>query len=182
MAISGICGYCQQHAPAFSRIVAPFIYGHPLDQLITGLKHGRNLSAGRVLAQLLAKHLETRLCVRPHCLIAMPLHRKRLFTRGFNQAREIARGVAAATGIALVDGLAHRVVHTPMQQNLNRQLRAKNLRNSFSASEEAAGLHIAVIDDVVTTASTARAISSALLSAGAADVEIWCIARTALEN
>ncbi|MCK9503212.1 MAG: ComF family protein [Porticoccaceae bacterium] len=182
MIISGICGHCQQQPPAFSRVVAPFIYGHPLAQLITGLKHGRNLSAGRVLAHLLAEHLETRLSARPDCIVPMPLHRRRLLTRGFNQAREIARGVAAKTAIPLVDGMARRVVHTPMQQNLNRHHRASNLRNGFSASPRVAGLHIAVVDDVVTTTSTARAISATLAKAGAEKVEIWCVARTALEN
>jgi Predicted amidophosphoribosyltransferases len=69
-----------------------------------------------------------------------------------------------------------------MQQGLDRDARKKNLRGAFRARTDCRGLHIAVVDDVVTTASTARAVAQALKAAGAEKIEIWCAARTRLEK
>ena len=69
-----------------------------------------------------------------------------------------------------------------MQQGMSREARRRNLKAVFKAKTTAQGLHIAVIDDVVTTASTARSVAKALKSAGAETIEIWCLARTQLEK
>lgn len=180
---SAICPHCLSKPPPFSRIVAPFVYGSPLDKLILALKYGGELSAGRALGNLLAEQLSARLQEsRPDCLAPMPLHWRRRFERGFNQSREIARALSQASAIPINNGLVRRIRNTPKQQGLTREQRQKNIRKAFVASPRCAGLHIAVIDDVVTTASTARAVAAALKAAGAREVEIWCLARRALEK
>lgn len=182
--VQGICGHCLDAPPDFFRILAPFRYASPLSELITALKHGGDLSAGRTLGALLARHVldPSQEVFMPQVLLPMPLHWRRLWARGFNQAGEIARVVAADAGIPLRGRLARRVANTPMQQQLDRRLRQRNLRGAFAAAPACANLHIAVIDDVVTTASSARALATALMGAGAASVQIWCLARTALEK
>lgn len=192
LAMDAICPRCQQRPPPFSNILVPYLYGPPLDRIITGLKHDGKLSGGRVLGALLAKHVLAKHALEkygedqqgplPDCLVAVPLHWRRRLHRGFNQAREIARMVSAQTGIPLANRLVFRVTHTTTQQGQNRGERRKNLRGAFAARACCKGLHIAVIDDVVTTTSTARAISRALMAAGARRVEIWSVARTALEK
>jgi ComF family protein len=180
-----ICPHCLSRPPPFSRIVAPFVYGSPLDKLILALKYGGELSAGRALGAVLAQQLSAAQRTpeaRPDCLAPMPLHWRRRLERGFNQSREIARALSFATGIPIHNRLVRRIRNTPRQQGLNREQRQKNIRGAFVANPKCAGLHIAVIDDVVTTASTARAVAAALKAEGAKEVEIWCLARRALEK
>jgi len=163
-------------------VIAPYIYEPPLSHIITRLKHAGDLTAARVLGTLLAQHIMQSNIAKPDRLTAMPLHWRRHFSRGFNQSQEIARTVSQATGIPLSSGLVRRIRHTPSQQGAARQQRVRNLRGAFLAKPGCRGLAIAVIDDVVTTTSTARAVAHALKHAGAARVEIWCLARTALEK
>jgi ComF family protein len=181
LALTGLCGHCQKSPPAFSRIVAPYRYQFPLDRLILGLKHHRQLAASQVLGHLLAKHLRT-IKVAPDVVVAMPLHWRRRWMRGYNQARELARAVAGELQLPLADDRVCRSRHTAMQQQFNRSQRRANVNRAFTATGPCNGLHMAVVDDVVTTASTARAIAACLTNAGASKVEIWCVARTTLEN
>ena len=177
-----ICGHCLKSPPDFSRIFTPFRYQPPLDSWINRFKHNSDLRVGKVLGQLLAKHcvMEMENTEKPDCLIPTPLHWRRRFQRGFNQSYELARVVAGSTGIALAPHLVKRTRHTTHQQSLDRGERLNNLRNAFTASPNCRGLHIAVVDDVVTTATTARVLASALTAAGAESVEIWALARTSL--
>ena len=180
----GICGHCLKSPPDFFRVVAPYEYRPPLDGWILGLKHRGELRAGRTLGWLLADHLlsHREQLFWPDCLVPVPLHWRRRLGRGFNQAQEIARMISLRTGLPICRDLAHRARPTDHQQALTREQRARNMRRAFEATPEAEGRHIAIIDDVVTTASTARALSTALINAGARSVQVWAVARTALEK
>lgn len=180
----GICGHCLKSPPDFFQIVAPYSYEPPLDGWIIRFKHHGDLRAGRVLGWLLAQYINGQFdtLLKPDCLLPVPLHWRRRLSRGFNQADEITKLIARETGLPLNRRLVSRNKHTGHQQTLNREQRRRNLRRAFLASPRCDGLHIGVIDDVVTTASTARAIASALTDAGARSVQIWAVARTALEK
>jgi ComF family protein len=182
MALKGICGNCLKSPPDFSRVYAPFIYGAPVDRLVLSLKHHRQLAAAEVLGDLMVRHLTNLPLQGVDVLLPMPLHWRRRFGRGYNQARELARVVSKQMGIPVDSTLARRTRHTAMQQQINRKHRRRNLRNAFMAEASCQHLRVAVIDDVMTTGSTARELASTLIKAGAADVQIWCVARTALEN
>ena len=178
LADAGICGNCLSRTPDFSRIRAPFLYTAPLSDWINGFKHHGDLRTGRLLGQLLSEHIARQPALEaPDFLLPMPLHWQRRFSRGFNQAQELARVVGDDLGLQLAPGLVRRSRHTPHQQNLSRRARRQNLHKAFTVRGDCRGLRIAVIDDVVTTASTARAIATTLLSAGARSVEIWAVAR-----
>lgn len=179
-----ICGECQARRPAFAQVVTPFSYGFPLDALIPAFKHHGQLAYGRLLARLLSEavrfHYDEHGQAMPDCVIAMPLHRQRLAERGFNQAEELARPIARALAIPLRSGLLKRSRATKPQQGLAARARRSNLIGAFycPTPRAVAGLHVALVDDVVTTGSTVEEASRTLLSAGAASVSIWCAART----
>src|SRR5574341_553019 len=108
----------------------------------------------------------------------MPLARGRLAERGFNQALEIARVVAARTGIALLRDAARKVADTPPQAALPWKKRAKNVRGAFACDADLTGRRIAVVDDVLTTGATLDELARVLRKAGAAGVTGWVVART----
>jgi len=109
-------------------------------------------------------------------LAPVPLHPARLRERGFNQSERIARVLAARLGLALTNTLLRRVQRTADQKQLDAAARGRNLQGAFRA-EDCAGRRIALVDDVITTGATAEAATAALLAAGAAEVEVWCLAR-----
>lgn len=182
--IEQLCGKCQQSPPAFAQVVAPLLYRFPLDSLIPAFKHHGQLAYGRLLARLLSDavqhHYQERQLAWPDLLLPMPLHPKRQAQRGFNQAFELARPIARSLTLKLDSNNLIRQRPTPAQQGLNATERQHNLAGAFHCRhpERLADLHLALIDDVLTTGSSAQEASRTLLAAGAASVSVWCVART----
>lgn len=177
------CGQCSRHAPAFNRVEAPWHYGFPVDALITRFKHQRQWPLGRLLARLLGNWLEHRFAddlPRPSLLLPVPLARRRLRERGFNQAAMLARWLGGQLGIACDLHLLQRPHETLSQQGLTAKARRRNLRHAFALGDHAAikGVHVAIIDDVLTTGATAQALASLMRAAGATRVDVYCLART----
>jgi ComF family protein len=171
-----VCGACLKRAPTFGHTVAAYSYGFPVDALIHALKYGGNLA----LAPLLAERL-TRLAAereRPDLLIPMPLHRARLRERGFNQALEIGRIVAAGLGIPLEVEACRRIRDTIGQTGLSWKERRRNVRGAFACDKDLAGRRVAVLDDVMTTGATLDELGRVLRRAGAVEVDAWVVART----
>ncbi|MDY0006609.1 MAG: double zinc ribbon domain-containing protein [Spongiibacteraceae bacterium] len=179
LATGGICGQCLRAPPPFATIRAAFCYDTPVDQLINRFKHRRQPACGRILGTLLADHLEeTELPARPDALIPVPLHWRRHWRRGFNQAEILAWDLGQRLNLPVLGRALRRRRRTPAQQGLDARARRRNLRGAFQVRRPLDGLHLAVVDDVVTTAATSREVARTLLAAGAATVEIWCLART----
>jgi ComF family protein len=115
----------------------------------------------------------------------VPLHRWRLWARGFNQAMALAAVVSAGSGIPCDPFLLFRVKRTRRQVGLTKTQRQDNLQGAFRVSAEAKarlqGKRILLIDDVLTTGSTANAASRALLRGGAASVDVLAFARVVKE-
>lgn len=168
------CGACLAHPPHYDHVCAPFEYAFPADALIRGLKY-RGLLA---VAPFLAKVMSASLDERPDVLIAMPLAAARLRERGFNQAHEIARHIARASGITLDAHACRKVRDTPPQAALPWKERAKNMRRAFVCDADFTGRHVGVIDDVMTTGATLNEIARNLKQAGAARVTGIVAART----
>lgn len=177
------CGQCLRRAPAFHRVETPLRYGFPIDALITRFKHQGNASFGRLLAQLLARHLTHAFdegLPRPDRILPVPLSRQRERQRGFNQAALLADWLAEPLGLPVDNRLLRRIQDTPAQQGLDAATRKRNLRRAFAVADDAriAGQHLAVVDDVLTTGATAQFIARELRKAGAGRVDIYCLART----
>ncbi|WP_049723421.1 ComF family protein [Gilvimarinus polysaccharolyticus] len=176
------CGECLATPPAFDRVIAPYLYAHPLDYVIGRAKHHHCLRSARALSQLMARNIELYYRAlpqreRPTQVVAVPLHWRRQISRGFNQTQILARAGAQAIDLQANTRLLKRVRDTQPQQGLNRQQRLANLHGAFTACE-LKGQRVALVDDVVTTTSTAREISKVLRRAGASEVHIWALART----
>lgn len=171
------CGHCAREPRMFDRAVAPYLYDYPLDHLIHAFKYHGVLSYGRVLGTLLAYHLRARKEALPEALVPVPLHHTRHRERGFNQAYELARPLSSLLGIPIDDNLCRCRRPTVDQTELTAVERRKNVRGAFKLNYRPGYKHVALIDDVLTSGSTANAIARLLKRAGVRRVEIWTIAR-----
>ena len=175
------CGKCIANPPAFTHCIAPLRYEFPINKLINGFKHHAQFSRGTVLAELLLCELTSQE-ILPELILPVPLHWRRQFTRGFNQAQWLSHYLGQRLAIPVDTRLLSRQKYTPAQQGLPRKQRLKNLKGAFRLNNDIKGKHIALVDDVVTTGSTTAELSQLLRKAGAKEVEIWCLARTPLEK
>ena len=174
-----ICGRCRRHPPPYQRTCIGFAYAFPCDQLITGFKFHHRIDYGRALTKLLAAQLlaDYQGDILPQALIPVPLHRHRLAARGYNQAGLLAHWLGQALALPVYNNLTARLKSTPPQSGLSAHARRRNLRQAFSAKLPTNLKRIAIVDDVVTTGTTASLLAKALTRAGAEEVHLWAIAR-----
>lgn len=177
------CGQCLNQPPAFEQVAVPWTYSFPVDTLITRFKHSAKWPFGHLLAELLTQFLQHRFdedLNRPDALVPVPLASRRLRQRGFNQAAMLARWLGTRLDLPCDERLLLRVQDTSAQQDLTADARKKNLRNAFALVPDAPikGRHLALVDDVLTTGATAQALARLLMDAGAARVDVYCLART----
>ena len=171
-----VCGRCLVRAPAYDGTLAALSYEFPADVLVQGLKFRGELALAPLLGQMLATRLPRG--TRVDYILPVPLARARLRERGFNQALEIARQVASATGCRLAPLLAERERDTAPQVDLPLDARARNVRGAFRSTALPSGAEIALVDDVMTTGATLEELAATLKRAGAARVVNWVVART----
>lgn len=176
---AAICGACVQRMPRFDACFAPYLYAYPLDHMIRALKYGGGVAHGRVLAELfVARWREAARGDRPQVLLPVPLGAARYIERGYNQAIELATHISRQLAIPVRADVLVRTRETREQAGLDRDARRKNLRKAFALRRALPAAHVAIVDDVVTTGSTANEIARMLKRAGARRVEVWAIART----
>ncbi|GAC1408276.1 MAG: hypothetical protein NVSMB69_09440 [Novosphingobium sp.] len=174
-----VCAPCMADPPRHAGVHAATLYTETSRRLVLSLKHGRHLALADLLARLMIARippLEDRWLVVP-----VPLHRWRLWSRGFNQSAELARRIARARGLPLlVDGLLRRK-RTPSLGGLDKRRRAEVLHGAITASPSRLaalrGANVLLIDDVLTSGATSDACVRALHKAGAGQVRIACFAR-----
>lgn len=174
----GTCGQCLQSPPPLGEAHAVFDYAFPLDRLLPRLKFHRDFAAGRVLVQCMTDRLPS--LPRPDAVIPIPLHRARLRGRGYDQALELARPLARALGIPLLDRALRRRMRTRAQSRLDADARQRNLRDAFHVDARIAlPAHVVLVDDVMTTGATLHAAARVLQRAGVQRVDAWVCARVA---
>lgn len=144
--------------------------------MIGNLKFGANYKNARLLGMLLVGHLR-QTAELPDLILPVPLHLSRYRQRGFNQAIEIGRTVAKELKIPLDLTSCKRHRDTPHQTQLSAKKRRKNLKNAFSVIKPIHARHIAILDDVMTTGSTAHELAYVLKEASASRVDVWVCAR-----
>ena len=175
-----VCAKCAIVAPPFRRAVAAFRYMDPVDTLIRQLKYQRDLSVAPTLGRLLSQHLATVGGVEDlQCILPVPLHIRRLRSRGFNQSLEIARTLSAEIGIPVKRHWVKRTRDTSVQSRVQGvRARQLNVQGAFTASHRLARFRrIAIVDDVVTTGATAAELARIVLAQGVESVDLWCVAR-----
>lgn len=177
------CGACLKQPPAFDATIAAVDYAAPVDQLVLALKYGSRLALAPLLAAMMRDTLlRTPEFPLPARLACVPLGARRLAERGFNQALEIARPLSRSLGIQLDPQLIWRVRDTRAQALLHPDERRKNIRNAFivptNSIDRLRGLHVGVVDDVMTTGETLQEVAATLKRFGAARVTNFVFART----
>ena len=180
------CDTCAEHPPLHARVTAATLYNDASRQLVLNLKHGHKIALARLMGRMMAARLGDGAPgeARP-LLVPVPLHRWRLWDRGFNQAALLAGEMAkAGSGELLVDGLV-RIRRTPSLGGLGRDAREAALAGAITVPRRRAAMirarRVILVDDVLTSGATSKACVAALIGAGAARVEIACFARVAAE-
>ncbi|MEZ5542264.1 MAG: ComF family protein [Pseudomonadota bacterium] len=176
------CGVCQRRPPAFDRTTALLQYRPPVDYLLKRLKFSGELAIAPLLAGLLAERIAVRTAPLPALLIPVPLHRSRVRERGYNQAGLLARCLGQQLALPVAARLCARRRATRPQSLLNPADRQRNLRRAFAVRAPLPATHLAIVDDIMTTGHTAGALARALKRAGAGEVEVWVIARAAVQT
>ena len=113
----------------------------------------------------------------PDAVLGIPQHEDHLRRRGYNQAHELAVALGLLLSLPVRPGLLRRPADSPHQTGLTAAQRQRNAAGSFQAAD-VRGLHLWLVDDIITTGSTLRAASAELRRAGAARVDVLALART----
>lgn len=181
----GLCGRCQLHPPPFEQCLAAFRYQDPLPLLVAGIKFRNRMNHIRLLGALLAEAMTDQVMASaspamapPDAIIPVPLHYRRLRERGYNQALELSRHLSRRLHLPVDAAACARHRPTPPQSSLERKERLANMRGAFATRERQDGRHLVIVDDVVTTGATVAELARSLRQAGAARVDVWCLART----
>ncbi len=169
------CLACLQEPPYFHKVFAGYRYAFPLNQLLIHYKHLRQHTTEACLKQLWLQHV-LHIAPLPEVLVPIPLHFRRRWRRGFNQAERLAKFAAQELQLPCVP-LLKKHIHTQSQQGKTRRERKQNIQGSFSVRKPFNFHHIALVDDVITTGSTANEAAQALITLGARRVDIWALAR-----
>ncbi|WP_370636572.1 ComF family protein [Erythrobacter sp. SDW2] len=165
--------------PKHVGISAATLYNDTSRQLVLRFKHGGRIA----LATMMARLMIARLGELPHdsILVPVPLHRWRIWRRGYNQAALLAREIGRLTGRAVCLDALHRVKQTPSLGGLGRKARERALSGAIIARagprKALEGLPVILVDDVLTSGATTDACTRALLRGGAKSVRIACFAR-----
>ncbi|GMM94317.1 double zinc ribbon domain-containing protein [Qipengyuania sp. MTN3-11] len=183
-ASEAICAPCMASPPRHDGIAAATLYTATSRKLVLAFKHGRKLALAPLLARMIAAKLPT--VDGAPLLVPVPLHRFRLWRRGFNQAALLARELERlGRGVLLVDALERRK-RTPPLGGMGARARKRALAGAIStrpaATARIAGRHVILVDDVLTSGATSDTCVVVLKRAGAASVTLACFARVLDES
>ena len=176
-----LCGACHADPPAYDRMRAAVAYGPIARALALKLKYGRRPG----IAHMMARHMRRYLPDDGEWLMApVPLHRWRIWRRGYNQSALMARALATEAGHMLALDLIERIRPTPVLRGLGPAGREKAVRGAFAIRNGAQikGRSVILVDDVYTTGATVRACAKLLKRAGAAQVTVLCWARVVRDD
>lgn len=172
-----LCAPCLAHPPRHAGIAAATLYNDASRRLVLAFKHGRRVALAPLLARLVAARLAG--IDEGWTIVPVPLHRWRLWRRGFNQAALLAREIARLRGAELAVDALVRSRSTPVLGGLGRKARALSSAIALDPRRQRAiaGRDIVLVDDVLTSGATSEACVDALLRGGAYRVMIACFAR-----
>jgi ComF family protein len=170
------CGACLARPPRIARMRAAVAYDDLSRGLAIRLKYGRKIAIARTMARYMAPLVGDG---SDQLLVPVPLHRWRLWGRGFNQSALVARELSRRLAIEADPLALQRIRRTPPLKGMSPLQRRKTVAGAFRVrrKEAVAGKTIILIDDVLTTGSTAEACARTLKRAGAARIELVSWAR-----
>jgi len=172
------CGKCLVE-PAFAdRCIAAFHYQYPVDALIKRLKYRQCIRLATPLTRILSLRLAQLVAPLPEVMVPVPLHRARLYQRGFNQSVEICRLLGQRLQIPVDTACVIRSKPTRPMYDLSASERRENIAGAFRLTQPLAYQSVAIVDDVITSGSTVNELARLLRDAGVANIALWALART----
>ncbi len=180
MGEGALCGACIAEPPGVDRARAVLAYGDVARSVALKLKYGRRIGLAKLIAQQMVRHVPTE-NRQDMLIIAVPLHRWRLWWRGFNQSAVIADHLSNLTGVPADKELLLRTRRTPPLRGMGPKARHKMLRGAFELAKPAParlkGRTVILIDDIHTSGATANSCAATLRKGGARSVHLLCWAR-----
>lgn len=175
-----MCGACIRHPPLYGRARSVMTYSDASRRFVLSFKHADRTDAAPAWGVWLAR-AGADLIAEADLVVPVPLHRRRLIARRYNQAALIAQALGRAANLpVLVDALV-RTRPTPSQGRMNRAQRERNVAGAFAVRQrrlqQVENARIVLVDDVMTTGATLTACIRPLLAAGAANVDVLTLAR-----
>jgi ComF family protein len=168
------------HPPDFARLRSACLFDGPARELVHGLKYRDQTELAPMMALWMAR-AGAELIAASDVLLPVPLHRRRMLERRFNQAAELTRALSAITGAPMLPDAVKRIRNTAHQVGLTRLGRDANVRGAFRLTDTGAsqifGRRILIVDDVYTTGATVSAIARLLTRSGVAGVNVLTFAR-----
>ena len=164
--------------PLYDKARAAVMFEPVARRLVHQLKYHDVPGVAQLMAGLMTPAIAD-LTDEADCLVPVPLHRRRLAARRFNQAALLADHLGPQVGLPVVRYAVQRIRPTEQQTGLSREERASNLHNAFAVKDREAivGQRVVLVDDVLTTGATADALAWTLRAAGARSVSIGVFAR-----
>lgn len=172
----GLCSHCLRGPGFIDNTVTLFAYQFPTVELLRALKYKNQLLLANELGRRLADKILDQGIALPDLIIPVPLHPRRLFSRGYNQALEISREISSRLALPLDYQSIKRARNTLPQYNLSHAERRRNIRGAFKICSAVLSGSIAIVDDIVTTGHTANELAKQLKRAGATEVRLWACA------
>ncbi|PTQ88209.1 ComF family protein [Agitococcus lubricus] len=169
---------CRAEDWPFSHCVSACHYSFPVDALISQFKNQHQLAFNDCFSHLLVQRLQRLGIPLPEVLIPVPAHAEKLRQRGFNQSVELAKSLAKTLHLPIDSHSIDVVGKNLAQKKLNKQQRLDNMSQHFTLSSPLHYTHVALIDDVMTTGATTKALAYVLREHGVRQIQVWTIART----
>lgn len=184
-----LCGECVADLPwrerpwrlqlaAVDEVTVGFDFDYPVRQLLHRAKYGRDIAVARLLGQVFARHLAGvgESLIRPAALFPVPMARRRLLVRGYNQALEIAQAISVQLRVPISEVSVYKRRGLRPQSKLDAATRRTNVRDAFYCKQSPAVSTAVIVDDVVTTGATVQALARELRRVGVARVHVWALA------
>ena len=175
-----LCAECLTDAPPYASARAALRYNDRSRDLILGFKHADKTHTVRAFMPWL-RRAGAAVLAQADLLVPVPLHRRRLLSRRYNQAALIAFALTKETGVPCLPDALQRTRATPSQGHLTHKERHKNVRRAFalnpSVTTDIKNKTVILLDDVYTTGATVKECAKSLLKGGAAQVHVLTLAR-----
>ena len=179
--VDGVCNVCATNPPRFGKLRTVAFYDAILQRIIHLYKFEKRRSLAKHLSYMMVNHLPKDCNLKEYdYILPIPIHKKRLRERGFNQSTLIAQGISNEIGIDICTDAIVRSKNTSPQSSLTRDARQTNVVGAFEIKNRnlIRGKRILILDDVFTTGATVNEAVNILWNEDPIEIDVLTLART----